>query len=118
MDDEIDHRPAPRQLGEAAVERGHVAHVAIDQERAVGTAPAFAEQGLGERTHALFHHLALIAEGEFGAGLMQRLGDSPGQRLVVREPHDEAALAAHQFSQGSSLPVEIVAPYALILGFG
>src|SRR3546814_20757157 len=45
---------------------------------------------------ALFHHLALIAERQFGAVLAELLRDAPGERLVVGEPHDEPALSLHQ----------------------
>ena len=50
----------------------------------------------GERAHPLAERLALIGEGEFGALGRQRLGDAPGDRMIVGDAHDEAALAAHQ----------------------
>ncbi len=34
--------------------------------------------------------------GQFGPLLAKLLGYPPGQRLVVRQPHDETPLAAHQ----------------------
>ena len=50
----------------------------------------------GERAHALAQRLALIGEGELGALGGERLGDAPGDRMVVGDAHHEAALAAHQ----------------------
>jgi hypothetical protein len=40
--------------------------------------------------------LALIGESELGALFRQSLRNPPGQRLVVGETHDQAALSAHQ----------------------
>src|SRR5690349_11589212 len=51
---------------------------------------------LGERLDPLLQRVALIGESEFRAMLMRRPGDAPGDGTVVRDPHDEAALAAHQ----------------------
>jgi hypothetical protein len=46
--------------------------------------------------HALFQRLALIGKGQFRTLFVQLLGDAPCQRLVVGQPHDQAALALHQ----------------------
>ena len=51
---------------------------------------------LRQRLDALAERLALIGEGEFGAVAGERPGDAPGDRVVVRNPHDQAALALHQ----------------------
>ena len=88
VDDEVDRGPARRERGKGLVEIGHVADVAIDQE--------IAAELVGERLHPLFHHLALIGNGKFGALRMQGLRDAPGKRLVVRKPHDQPALSLHQ----------------------
>src|SRR3712207_8707033 len=48
------------------------------------------------RSDALAERLALVGEGELGAVLAQNLGDAPGDRVVVRDPHDEAAPALHE----------------------
>ena len=69
------------------------ADVAVDQQ--VG-----AELG-GERPHPLLERLALVGEGQLGALVGQCPGDSPGQRPVVGEAHDQPALALHQ--SGSKL---------------
>ena len=42
--------------------------------------------------------LALIGEGEFGAVRFERARDAPGNGMVVRDAHDEAALALHQIA--------------------
>src|SRR5690606_1052057 len=49
----------------------------------------------GERLHPLAERLALIGEGEFGALRGELLGDAPGDGVIVRDPHDETALAVH-----------------------
>ena len=51
---------------------------------------------LGERGHALQDRLALIGEGELRAMLAELSGDAIGDRMVVGDPHHEAALALHQ----------------------
>ena len=51
---------------------------------------------LGQRLDPLLQGVALIGEGELGAVRMAGLGDAPGDRPVVGDPHDQAALAAHQ----------------------
>ena len=51
---------------------------------------------LGERLDPLLERVALVGEGEFGAVRARRLGDAPGDRAVVREPHDQAALSAQE----------------------
>src|SRR5690606_38985896 len=50
----------------------------------------------GERFNPLAERLALIGKSEFRTLLGQRLGDTPRDRPVVRDPHDEAALSCHQ----------------------
>ena len=47
--------------------------------------------------------LALIGESELGALLAERLGDAPGERAVVGEAHDQAALSLHQAGHMLSL---------------
>ena len=38
-----------------------------------------------------------IGEGELGAVRGERLGDAPGDRVIVGDAHHQAALAFHQF---------------------
>jgi hypothetical protein len=70
-------------------------NVAFDQE--------IAAQAFRQRPHPLFQRLALIGESQFGAVLAQALGNAPGQRLVVGEAHDQAALALHQPAHSASI---------------
>jgi hypothetical protein len=49
-----------------------------------------------ERLDPLAERLALIREGELRAMRRERLGDAPGDRVVIRDPHDQSALALHQ----------------------
>ncbi len=51
---------------------------------------------LRQRLDALLERIALIGEGELGALGAAGLGDAPGDRAVVGDPHDQAALAAHE----------------------
>ena len=62
-------------------------HVAIDER---GRA-----QRLDQGDHPLPERFALVGEGELGALAGQRLGDTPGDRTIVGNPHDEAAFAGH-----------------------
>ena len=88
MDNEVDCRPARRQLFKSGVKIGHVGNVAIDQE--------IAAQLLGQRAHALFHHFTLIADRQLGTLGLQPLRDAPSERLVIGEAHDEATFPCHQ----------------------
>ena len=55
--------------------------------------------------------VALIGEGEFGAGLVQGLGDAPGDGAVVGDAHDQAALALHEYLRGHALLQESPVPH-------
>ena len=73
---------------ENRVDRGDVLDVAgHDQSRA---------DRFGERLHALGQRVALIGEGELGAVRGQRLGDAPGDGVVVGDPHHQPAFSLHQ----------------------
>ena len=48
---------------------------------------------LRQRLDALLQRVALIGEGELRTLRMAGLGDPPGDRPVVGDPHDQAALA-------------------------
>ena len=87
MDEEIE--PAPLRLDalEHGVHRRRVGHVAMAGDMRV--------QLRGERLDALLQRVALVGERELRAGRAGRRGDPPGERAVVGDAHDEAALAAH-----------------------
>ena len=55
----------------------------------------------GQRADALLEGVALVGEGDLGALGGGRPGDAPGDRTVVRYPHDEAPLASHQVASGN-----------------
>ena len=50
----------------------------------------------GQRLDPLLQRIALIGECKLGALRPAGLGDAPGNRAVVGDPHDQAALAAHK----------------------
>ncbi len=85
MDQKVELAPELVDLGEHRVDRGRVGHVAMAHDRGV----EFPRQ----RPHPLFERLALVGEGQFGARRARRLGDAPGDRPIVGDPHDEAAPA-------------------------
>ena len=51
---------------------------------------------LDQRQDALLEHIALIGKGQFRARVMQRLGDAPGDGMLVGDAHDQAFLAFHK----------------------
>ena len=54
----------------------------------------------GERLDPPAERLALVGEGELRAVRGERPGDAPGDRMVVGDPHHQAALALHQLRHG------------------
>ena len=93
MDEEIHRPPLLLEDAEGLVHRGVVGDVALDER-------GDADLG-GERLDALLERLALVGEGDLGALVGERLGDAPGDRVLVGDAHDEAALAGHQVPQPS-----------------
>ena len=75
-------------LGERRVDRRAVGDVAMAEHMRA--------EFCGERAHALLQRLALIGEGELGAGGARGLGDAPGDRTVVGDAEDHALEAAHR----------------------
>ena len=102
MDEEVDGPEAVPDGVEGRVDGVELLDVAGHHE--VGA------ERLGQRLDALAERLALVGEGEFGALGRQRLGDAPGDRVVVGDPHDEAALAAHQAARGGGRRRRVPAP--------
>src|ERR1051326_6155478 len=87
---EIQLLPAAGHLGEHQVDGAQVLDVARqDQARA---------ERFRERPHALAERVALVGEGQDGALAGQSFGNSPGDRVVVGDPHDQPALALHQLT--------------------
>jgi len=85
---------APRLLHrcEGGIEAGIVGHLARHYQ--VGA------ERFGQRLYPLQQRLALIGEGHLRPGVMHGLGDAPGDRSVIGDPHDQAALAGHQAALG------------------
>ena len=88
MHHKIDSWPFLRQRFKRAVEIGHVGHIAINQE--------IASKLRRQWPHPLFHHFALIAEGQFGTFGVQALRNAPCKRLVIGKPHNQPTFARHQ----------------------
>ena len=87
MNDEVEPPPPFAERLEDGVEAGVVHDVAgQDQVRA---------DRLRERADALAQRLALIGERHLAAVRVHRLGDRPGDRAIVGDPHDQASLAGH-----------------------
>src|SRR5436190_6295566 len=61
------------------------ADVALGDERGIDAAGQFADPG--------FDPLSLVGEGKAGAGVGETLRDRPGDRALVGDPEDQAALA-------------------------
>ena len=51
----------------------------------------------GERLDPLLDGVALIGERDLGALVVAGFGDAPGDRAVVGDAENDAALARHQF---------------------
>lgn len=49
----------------------------------------------GQRLDTLLERFALIGEGNLGALIGQRLGNAPGNGMLIGDAHDEAALPRH-----------------------
>ena len=94
MDDEVQSvalgiaAPGLVDRGKGCIYRGDILDIAgQDQLRA---------DALGERLDALAERLALIGEGHLRAMGVQGARDAPGDRVLVGDAHDEAALVVHQ----------------------
>ncbi len=89
VDQEVHRAPLLLDLGEHRIDRGDVLDVAGQDD--------LAADRFGERLDPPAERLALIGEGKLGAVRGQRLGDAPGDRMIVGDAHHQAALALHQF---------------------
>jgi len=89
VDDEIHLSPTLLKIAEQRINRGGVADVAGQDD--IGA------QLFGQGADALFQRLALVGKGQIGPGVGQCLGDSPCDRFIVGEAHDQPALSRHQF---------------------
>ena len=99
-----------RNSAKARVDRALVGDVAIDQGGRV--------QRRRQRAHPLLEGVALIGEGQLGAGLVERLGDAPGDGPVIGDAHDEAAFALHEPDCGHALILPLTTSRILACGQG
>src|ERR1043166_349811 len=88
MDEEIERAPFLRQRGKQRVDRDDVLDIAREHD--------LGAQRARERKHALPERLALVGKSQHCAVRRERAGDTPGDRVVVGDPHDQPALALHQ----------------------
>ena len=77
-----------RDGGEDRVDRRGIGDVAMADDEPADL--------LRERLDPLLQRVALIGERELGALRMAGLRDAPGDRPVVGDAHDQAALAPHE----------------------
>ena len=80
--------PGLLKFGEDAIDGCDVLDIAGQQQ--------LRAERIGQRLDALAEGLALIGEGQFGAMRMELLRDAPGNRVIVRDAHHQAAVARHQ----------------------
>ncbi len=87
MNEKVDRTPAFPKRVKHRVDRCDILDVAGHHE----IRPEFG----GKRSDPLAQRLTLIGEGNFRTLCRDRLGNSPGDRVVVGNAHDQAALALH-----------------------
>ena len=88
MNQEVERAPGRAHGREGGIDALGFGDVAMADHNAADLA--------GKRLDALLERIALIGEGERGAVAVARLGDAPGERAMVGDPHDQAALAAQK----------------------
>ena len=88
MDEKVEPSPGLFDLLENRVHAGVVRDVTGHDQ--VGA------NRLSQRLNTLQERLALIGEGELGAMRASLRGDSPGDRSVVGDPHDQAFASGQQ----------------------
>jgi hypothetical protein len=86
--DEIECTPLRLDGREGRVDGGGLGDVAMADH---DPADAF-----GEGPDPLLQCLALIGKGKLAALHVAGLGDAPGDRPIIGDPHDEAALPMHK----------------------
>ena len=88
MDDEVEAPPCLGECVEHGIHRRRIGHVAGENDLR-------AEFG-GQRLDPLFQGVALIGERDLCALRRARLGDTPGNRSIVGDSHNQPAFAGHQ----------------------
>jgi hypothetical protein len=82
VDEEVDLAPGFADAVEHGLELAGNAHVHRQEDRCLHLAR--------ERLDMRFRLVVEVGEGQFGAERAEGAGAPPGDRLVVRDPHDEA----------------------------
>src|SRR5262249_18183947 len=90
MNEEIERAPYPPQLGKDRVQCRDILDVTGQHEVGIDRRRGWLD--------ALSERPALRGESQLSAGRGNRLGYPPGDRVMVGDPHDQAALALHQFA--------------------
>ena len=88
VDEEVEAAPGLGEFVEHGIHRRRIGHVA-------GQDDLGAEFG-GQRLDPLLQRVALIGKRDLGALRRARLGDTPGDRTIVGDAHDQPAFAGHQ----------------------
>jgi hypothetical protein len=88
VNQEVELAPVLRHRIEDGIEAGKIGDVAV----AGDMRPEFG----GERFDPLPERLALIGQRQLGTLVGACLGDSPGDRAIVRHAEDQAPLAGHE----------------------
>src|SRR6516162_203077 len=88
MHQEIEPAPTPAQRREHGIEALLGSDIGFENEIAV--------EAFGKRADALSERLPLIGERERRAMGVQCLGDTPAERALVGDTHDEPLLTRHQ----------------------
>jgi len=92
VDEEIKAIPAPGDVGEGGIDAGLVGNVAGQHE--IGA------DARRQRADPALQRLALEREGQFRALRSAGIGDAPGQRAVIGDPHHDTTAAGEQGAHG------------------
>ena len=63
----------------------------------------FRSNAFGKRFNPAAKRFTLIGEGQFGFMLRKLFSNTPSDRMIVRDPHDQATLSFHQTIHRSAL---------------
>jgi hypothetical protein len=88
VDEKVERAPGRAHGREGGIDALGFGDVTITNHNAADIA--------GKRLDAFLERIALVGEGERGAVGVARLGDAPGERTMVGDPHDQATLAAQK----------------------
>ena len=87
MDQEVERSPLLGERGKDRVDRIGLLDVARQHERGADR--------FGERLDAPTERVALVGEGQRRALPGEHASNTPGDRVIVGDPHDQSTLATH-----------------------